>query len=104
MKKASRGVTAKINNPSSSGRVLISAPQNLRIEHVARDFNVSRDEAKRRIIRTESDRKAFIRKYFNADIADPINYDLILNTETLSVDNAVDVISAALGCIVECKV
>ena len=85
-------------------RVRITAPQNLRIEHVARDFNISRDEAKRRIIRTESDRKAFVRKYFNADIADPMNYDLIVNTETLSVDNTVDVISAALGCLVECTV
>jgi cytidylate kinase len=85
-------------------RVRITAPQNLRIEHVARDFNVSHDEAKRRIIRTESDRKAFVRKYFNADIADPMNYDLIVNTATLSVDNTVDVISAALGCLVECTV
>jgi cytidylate kinase len=85
-------------------RIRITAPQSRRIERVARDFSISQEEAKRRIIHTESDRKAFVRKYFNADIADPINYDLIINTETLSVDNAVDVISAALGCLVECRV
>jgi cytidylate kinase len=72
----------------------------MRIEHVARDFNISADEARRRVIRTESDRKAFVRKYFNADIANPSHYDLIINTGTLSIDNAVDVISAALGCLV----
>ena len=85
-------------------RVRITAPQKMRIEQVARDFNISADEARRRVIRTESDRKAFVRKYFNADIANPSHYDLIINTGTLSIDNAVDVISAALACLVENQV
>ena len=85
-------------------RVRITAPQKVRIEHVARAFNISDDEARRRVIRTESDRKAFVRKYFNADITEPSHYDLIINTGTLSIDHAVDVISAALGCLVECQV
>lgn len=89
--------------PEKRFRVRITAPQRLRIENVARDFNLSPDEAKRRVIKTESNRKAFIRKYFNADIANPTNYDLVMNTETLTVDNAVDVIGAALGCLVECE-
>ncbi len=89
--------------PEQRFRVRITAPQRLRIENVARDFNLAPDEAKRRVIKTESNRKAFIRKYFNADIADPTNYDLVINTATLTVDNAVDVIGAALGCLVECE-
>jgi len=89
--------------PEQRFRIRITAPQRLRIENVARDFNLTPDEAKRRVIKTESDRKAFIRKYFNADIADPTNYDIVMNTETLTIDNTVDVIGAALGCLVECK-
>ena len=89
--------------PEQRFRVRVTASQRLRIKNVARDFNLSPVEAKRRVIKTESDRKAFIRKYFNADIADPTNYDLVINTETLTVDNAVDVIGAALGCLVECE-
>jgi cytidylate kinase len=89
--------------PEQRFRVRITAPQRLRIKNVARDFNLSPDEAKRRVIKTESNRKAFIRKYFNADIADPTNYDLVINTDTLTVDNAVDVVGAALGCLVECE-
>ena len=89
--------------PEQRFRVRITAPRRLRIQNVARDFNLSEDEAKRRVIKTESDRKAFIRKYFNADIADPDNYDLTINTENLSVDQAADVIAAALGCLVECQ-
>lgn len=89
--------------PQQRFRVRITAPQRLRIENVGRDFKLSPDEAKRRVIKTESNRKAFVRKYFNADIADPTNYDLVINTQTLSVDNAVKVIGAALGCLAQGK-
>jgi cytidylate kinase len=89
--------------PQQRFRVRITAPQRLRIENVGRDFKLSPDEAKRRVIKTESNRKAFVRKYFNADIADPTNYDLVINTQTLSVDNAVNVIGAALGCLAQGK-
>ena len=89
--------------PEQRFRVRISAPRRIRIQNVARQFNVSEDEAKRRVIQTESDRKAFIRKYFNSDIADPDNYDLVINTEILSLDSATQVIAAALGCVVECE-
>ena len=88
--------------PEHRFRVRITAPQRFRIQNVAREFNLPEDDAKRRIIKTESNRKAFIRKYFNADIADPNNYDLVINTANLSIDNVTDVIAAALGCLVEC--
>jgi cytidylate kinase len=87
--------------PKQRFRVRVTAPQKLRIKNVACDFGLSPEEAKRRVIKTESDRKTFIRKYFNADITDPTNYDLVINTETLTVENAVEVIGAALRCLVE---
>ena len=87
--------------PEKRFAVRIVAPQAWRIENVIKEFDISSEEAKRRVLRTDSDRKAFIRKYFNADIADPTNYDLVINTATLELDDAVNVISAALG-MVEC--
>jgi len=44
----------------------------------------------------EARRKAFIRKSFNADVADPVNYDLVINTEFLSFDSAVEIVQCAL--------
>jgi len=76
-------------------RVRIVAPLNVRVENVSSNFGISAENAKRRIIRTESERRAFIRKYFNADITDPINYDLVLNTGTLSIEAAANVIKSA---------
>jgi cytidylate kinase len=87
--------------PEQRFRVRITAPQRFRIQKVAQKFNLSEDDAKRRVIKTESDRKAFIRKYFNADIADPDNYDLTVNTENVSVDHAAQVVAAALKYRVE---
>ena len=60
-------------------------------------FDVMTEDARRRIIRTESDRRAFIRKYFNADITDPNNYDIVINTGALEIDKAVEAVIAALG-------
>jgi cytidylate kinase len=81
--------------------VRIVAPQAWRIKNVVKEFDIPAEDAKRRVMRTESARRAFIRKYFNADITDPTNYDLVINTATLNIDDAVNVISAALG-MVEC--
>ena len=82
--------------PGRRFRVRIVAPEKKRVKKVSADYGVPLNEAKRLIIKTESDRRAFIRKYFNADIADPLNYDLIINTGTISIDAATDAIKGAL--------
>ncbi len=83
--------------PQKRMRVRIMAPMDFRIKRVAAAFKVPVKTARRRVVRTESDRRAFIRKYFNADIDDPANYDLIINTGTIGIDQAVDSIISALG-------
>lgn len=84
--------------------VRVVAPQAFRIENVAKWFGVPTDAAKRRVLVRENRRSAFIRQSFNADISDPIHYDLVLNTEHLNVDAAVEsVIGAVMGRIGQTK-
>jgi len=83
--------------PNGTFGVRIIAHLDLRIQNVSRDFGVTAEEARRRVLRTESDRRAFVRKYFHAAIGDPANYDLVINTGTLSIDAAVGAIKGALG-------
>jgi len=83
--------------PETCLRLRVVASQKQRIESVVREFGVLIEEAKRRVIRTESDRRAFIRKYFNADIADPIHYDLVINMDRVSMNQAVGIVTAAMG-------
>ena len=82
--------------PENRFRVRIIAPLERRISCVAESFGVSQQEAKHRVLRTESDRRAFVRKYFHSDIADPANYDMVLNTGTLSVDSAAAAVCSAI--------
>lgn len=78
--------------------VRVVAPLEVRIQNVAKRFGVPTDAAKRRVLVRENRRQAFIRQSFNADICDPINYDLVLNTGNLSVEAAVEsVIGAVMG-------
>ena len=76
--------------------VRVVAPFAVRIQNVAREYGVSENDAKRRILRRGSRRRAFVRQSFHEDIADPINYDLVLNTGKLSIKSAV---SAVIGAI-----
>ncbi len=85
--------------------VRVIAPLEMRAAKVAEAFDLSKDEARRRVAKTDSERKAFIRKYFYADIADPLNYDLTVNTGSMSLDEAVDVVCASLEvCRMQCKI
>lgn len=83
--------------PENRFRVRIIAPLELRVNRVAEAYGLSKEEAKRRVLRTESDRRAFVRKYFHSDIRDPNNYDMVLNTGTLSVESAAAAICCAVG-------
>lgn len=84
--------------PESRFSILVVAPLEQRIENVARKFDSSEKEAKRRVLQRESKRRAFIRESFHADIFSPLNYDLVLNMGRLSVESAVEaVIGAVIG-------
>lgn len=76
--------------------VRVVAPLEVRIKNVAREYGVSETEAKRRILRRESRRRAFVRQSFHENIAYPLNYDLILNTGKLSIKSAVNALVGAL--------
>ena len=86
-----------ILTPDANFRVRVVAPLETRVQNVAREFKVPLNEARRRVLKTESDRSAFVRKYFHKDVADAVNYDLVLNTGSMSIGAAVDAVKGASG-------
>jgi cytidylate kinase len=78
--------------PNERLSIRVVAPMDLRVQNISRLLNISEDEARKRVIMKEAKRKAFIRKSFNADIADPINYDLTFNTEFIRYEAAVEAV------------
>ena len=82
--------------PDKRFSVRVVAPLEIRIQNVARTYKVSDERAKKRVIGRESRRSAFIRKSYNADIADPENYDLTINTGRMRIETAVEAVIAAV--------
>jgi cytidylate kinase len=78
-------------------RVRIVAPVSMRREYIQKTRNLSFEDAEKQMFSTDANRIAFVKRYFNSDACDPSNYDLILNTGTLSVEKAVQVIECAMG-------
>jgi cytidylate kinase len=78
-------------------RLLVVAPLQTRIDNVVKAYGVSEAEAKRRVMLTESARMAFIRQYFNADMMNPLNFDLVLNTKNLDIDTIVNIVKEAFN-------
>jgi cytidylate kinase len=63
-----------------------------RKDNVMQAFNVSARQAEERIRNRESRRKEYIRKSFNADINDPVHYDLVLNTGGLDLETCTEAV------------
>ncbi|HQL89107.1 MAG TPA: cytidylate kinase-like family protein [Syntrophales bacterium] len=81
--------------PETTFRVKIIAPLEYRIQSMMRIRNLSRAEAQSYIEKRDGDRIAFVKKYFQADAMDPLNYDLVINTEKVGIEGAVDTILIA---------
>jgi len=76
--------------------VRVIAPLEIRIRNVALKYNVAAEEAKRRVIQRESRRKAFVGHSFNADISNPIHYDMVINTGKIRIAAAAEAVIAAV--------
>lgn len=78
-------------------RVRVIAPMELRIKYFMEDRGYTKAEAEQYIVKRDGNRKAFARKYFNADIDDPAYYDLIINTEKISMAAATESVIVAFN-------
>jgi cytidylate kinase len=69
--------------------ILLHASKAWRVEQLARRYGIHHDEAARRIERTDEARKRYQRHYFDSDMYDARQYDLVLNTERIGLDAAI---------------
>lgn len=77
-------------------RLLLHAGRTWRIEQLSRRFGIGLEAARRHIDETDDARVRYQRHYFNSDLYDCRQYDLILNTETLGFDLAIDLAKKAV--------
>jgi cytidylate kinase len=77
--------------------VLVVAPLDLRVKRIMENSKIEESEARKMIQRFDSSRRMFTKRYFHAVLEDPINYDLVINTEHLSFEHATSIIIGALS-------
>jgi cytidylate kinase len=77
-------------------RVLVVAPLEARVATLMRREGLSERDARRRIQVVEADHKAFLMKHFHTDFADPVHFDLVVNTALIGIANSCATIRAAV--------
>jgi hypothetical protein len=71
-------------------RVRVIAPIEVRVGRISARDGLNAVDARAKIVRIDHERVAFNRQHYNADLADPANYDLVVNTGTLGVETCAD--------------
>lgn len=61
-------------------RVRVIAPLDLRITETMQHYGYTAEVAEQFVLKREAERRAFIRKYYHADVTDSSQYDIVVNT------------------------
>jgi cytidylate kinase len=79
-----RGSQFILKEHPGSLHVMLVAPLEVRVQRVMQDLKLDREAAGQEIARFDSSRHEFVKRYFQAELEDPLLYDLVINTERLS--------------------
>ncbi len=79
-------------NQKRTFNVRVVAPLITRIDRISESDGISKEEARAIVLKKDEDRATFTRKNFNKEIDYAPAYDLVLNTGTLSLQSAADLI------------
>jgi cytidylate kinase len=91
--RAGNIVTAKLPNVL---HVRLVAPLEDRIERICRDDHKSPAEARRFCLEEEQARARYLKTYFKADINDPLQYHLIINTSRVGCEDTARIIGESV--------
>lgn len=64
-----------------------------RVARIVRRMHVSQGEASNLVHRADLDRRAYVQRYFHRDWHDPLLYDVHVNTDRVTIDEAADMVT-----------
>jgi cytidylate kinase len=82
--------------PRQGFHIRVVCPKEKRIENLGKYKDYTADESRRMIEASDTNRRQFITKLFNADIDDPHNYDLVVNTALIDIEELVSTTITAI--------
>jgi len=77
-------------------RILLVAPAAKRAHHIAQSRNITVDEAEEAIRVSDSERKQMVERLLKKEWLNPLNYDIVINTELRSYEETADLIVKAI--------
>jgi cytidylate kinase len=92
-----RGSEFILKDYPGSLHVMVVAPLELRVKRLMESLNLDRETARQEAERFDSSLREFIKRYFKAELEDPLNYDLVINTGRFSLQAAASMIVDALS-------
>ena len=90
---AGRGGNVILHGIRHALRIKLHAPFKVRVRRIADREGISEDRARDVVARSDRERSSYIRYVFDDDWMNPDRYDLILNTEHLSPQEAIDLLA-----------
>jgi cytidylate kinase len=83
-----RGATVITRNLPYALHVRLVASLEKRVEHVRRVRDIRKDAALELVLKEDRGRRRYLKKYFGANLDDPLLYHLVLNTDLVSYEEA----------------
>jgi cytidylate kinase len=77
-------------------RVLVTASPEIRAERLERDGKLERGEATKLVRDSDAARAAYLKDFYEVDRELPTSYDLVLNTDRITAEDAADLVVHAL--------
>ena len=79
--------------------VRVVAPLEIRIRRVQESEGLTADEARAQVSMSDQASAGYVKQYYNADPADPLLYDLVINTSKITPVVATDLVIQAMACL-----
>ena len=88
-----RGAFAVLQGVPNNISVRLVADEKTRIERLRAEFNWDEKQAKQRITESDLNRDGFHKNFYNVEVSNPENYDMVLNTSIVDDELCAQIIS-----------
>jgi cytidylate kinase len=92
-----RGSQFILKEHPGSLHVFVVAPLEVRVKRIMQDLNMDKEAAGQEVARIDGSHQEFIKRYFHAELEDPVHYDLVINTGRLSFEAAASTVINTFG-------
>jgi cytidylate kinase len=90
-----KGSQLLLNSFNCALHVLVTGSMEKRIQRIMEEIKVDREIAEKMIHRSDQDKRGFLRFAFEEDWLNPNLYDLVLNTDKVTIDSATKMVMEA---------